>query len=854
MTSKSSIAVAMYVSLTALSFAEDVRPQQPLISQSNQREVDRRAIGHIRIEGNHAFSSDSIRSALQTNDELLSCLRPSKFDENAWTGKPWQEYSDVLQRNILAGYVEAGFLDASVTARTVEETDPATVVVEEGTVYTTGNIRIKGVADEITEGLRHAMQNPIDDQSLTHVFLKLIDTKATSEKAWPLNEPASTSEKVKRRIVNIVDSYMRSQGFAFAESSANFVRNNDQHVVDLHIVVTPRTQNRIRDIRITGLQQYSEADVRQIINVETGIAATPDLCEAIEASLTGSGRFLFAKCDTQTPFGPEQEVAMHIRVREYEEVLPETEFSKIEQAVLRHGEWLSAWQADGPDFIFEATIDARKFLKTINGFASPQLLSISNECLSSLRTLELRLVISPEGEAILTVKGKDAEGNFKIDHTLAHSTELSGIVSYRDRRSWLVHNSGQEWPTCTPQLSVRGADPEDSEKRLSVKVGFSHTTQGKSPVAPRLHIEATALLCGLTSKFDSLGEPSKRQPPRIERNADGREVLKAQGTFFTSSIDVESGRLITAEADSEAGSCTITFQRGQLQKELAYLQRRSAATKNFAESGSALESAIDFLTAEVNEYCTAEDQPVMMLWAALLDDKQVQDSAAALLTDIKAQQSFKIPRPDADDVKNVDPIATLYWFMPRDSALRETIRALAEASNRGSTAQLQIVMIDAMGSDRFGPISCAALAGLIHRLKRPEIAQSLATVGHQRLAADGLFDELKDCVAPGTFTGTIARSFVCYLQKRNEEELDHLINALKHTNFAIGQQTIPLKNLPLRVGFTAIHSHQSHDPQIVIHDQLRYMCAALVPLFEKRFALHFSPSAAAISTKEKGNP
>ena len=842
MTGKSYIAATILLALATVGLADEVQPTTMRLHEVVQREVNRRAIGGIRVEGNKTFSSDSIRNALLVNDAIHNFLWPKNPGDDAWTGTTSDEYATALQQQIMAGYHGAGFLDANIVVTFVDTTQPATVVVDEGPSFTTGDILIDGVTDEVTDGIRHALQNSRSTESVSSVIRQLIISHETQEAVWLQNKAASTSTRKQQQAVECVAGYMNGQGFGFAKSSVNFLRDDERHVVKLHIVVTPQEQNRIGEIQFSGLQKYSEADVQKIIDVKVGTLASPELCRKIEATLTGSGRFLFAKCDTQTPFGPEQPVALHIRVREYEEVQPGDEFSKIQQAILRYGQWLADWQTDGPDFIFEAQVDVAKCLTALRGNADEQILSMSNQLLSSLRQAELRLVVSPTDGAVLTLKAKDADGNFKLNHSFLHCRDLFGVVSHGSKRSWIMDgSSGIKLPTFHPQFAMQGVDPNESERRLHLRLGFGGRSDGKAPIEAHITVEATALLCGLTSRTESSGKSIQWAPPCIKVNSDGREVVQSQGALFACEIDVETGQLLSAAADFDAGECAIRFRRGQLQSDLDKLRESFKTAKNFAESGTCVKSAISFMATEINELCNAKDQPLLTFTAKMLNDAKIQNAVEVMMTDIETRHSFHIPNTKPDTTKVGSTVAILYSLTPADSAIGRVILAMAGAVSRRSGALLTSLSFDAMVSDRYGPVSCAGLAYLFRQMNFEDFAKTFAVLGHRRLEAEGLIREFEGYLAPTALTGAIAHHFVHNLQQLDDEEFERRIVAMDQITLNHGQRIIKLGDLPLRMALTTLRSHQSHDPKVVLRDGLTLLCASQTTKIDEFLAAQMLP-------------
>ena len=831
MTRTSFITVAIALACGTVCCEDDQKLTILSVPEVVQNEANRRSIDRIRFEGNTTYSAQSIRNAFNRSEEIHGHLWPKQIADKEWTGTTWQQFTNAVKDQVLIGYHQSGFLDAQVTINS-DDKHPVIVVINEGSVFNANKIVIDGATAEVAARIREVLATQPDElgDSLAGIFR----VDSTSGAVWQQGKPASTSPRSQQQIQDCVNAAMHEYGYRFAESALEFEADRKQSTVDLHITINSRQQNPVGEITFSGLKAYSDSDVRQIINIESGIPASPQLCRKVEAALVNSGRFLFAECSTDTPFGAEQPVDVHVRVGEYSEIAPDDPLTEVHQGILRYAQWLNSWPQGDQDFVIDASFDVQKCLA-----ASPQpgtawMDSVSSSLGAWLRTVEIRLVVSPQDGMILKVKAETTNGDLLINHSFVEARNVCGVFSHRHHRKWMAEGDYSTIGTRILEFSFRGQDPTLSDRRLQMNYKFGAKSKGVGQIGSKFNIQPTALLCSLTSRFLSSGEPVTTPTAVVAVNEDGRKVVRSHGVVFAVETEAESGQLLSAKINHPGLQCVVRVDSGQLQQELAKLQQDSKDDENYFEVDNGLSTAMRFVAAEFEELPDTKQPALLKLAVSLLNDPDTQVAAKSWMDELQTTERFPLPAPDTS-------ISIPIWLIPQDQVLRQVMQVVFVSKAVQSAAQLRSITINAMSREEFGPVSCALLASRFRQLGLSPFAKALAVLGHRRLTTAGLLNELEPLLRPSTVIGAIAHCLVKDVQELDEEEFEALVAAAQQIKWNFGGTQVDISAATLRQLLTTMHIHGSHDSAIVLRDSLTMLCESKTEDLRKFLAAQLQP-------------
>lgn len=813
----SSTLVVALTFLCAVSLAQDEPPVVLEIPAPLRAEVNHRSLNHISIEGNQSYSAESIREALGNQNQIHEHLWPKQTNNETWTGTSREEFAAELSKQIVAGYRHGGYLNAKVTIQT-KDSNAVMVTIDEGSAFTANATIIDGTTAEVEAAIRQRLSNGDNGSlSLNGIFQAVLPGDAAKQ-IWQTGEAAAISPQSEQQILERVNQTLEYFGYNYAKSAIEFDVDQTNKTADLHITITPGQQNPVRELVISGLTSYSDAEVRQIIKLKPDAPASPQLCRQIEAALVASGRFLFAESDADVSFVEGQPVDINVRVREFSEVASGKPLTQVQQSVVRYAKWLSDWSARNEDFVIEASLDMQKCQQDLPQGWQKQIESASNMLKANFGNVKIRLVASPTNGVLLKVKAESTTGEQMIDHTFVNTQDLFAVVSHLNHRKWMVEGkSASGVGTRVLRISMQGRDPATSDRRLGVTCNLNTKSGSTLPMATEMDIQPSALLCSLTSRFRSSGEPVTTPPAIVAVNKDGRKVVRSHGHLFAVETDLQSGQLLSAIADYDAWRCEIKVQTGQLKKELAELQKESHQDTNFYQVDHGVMSGIDFLAAEIESNNKTRNIPILKFAVNLLSDPVMQSALTDCLDTQSASRLFPL--------KGSDSTATLpIWLTPQDQVLRQVIKMVTITKPSTNTAMMASVTMAAMSREEFGPVSCALLVDRFRQLRTNQLAAKIAMYGQRRLTTESLVSELEAYLNPATPTGAFAYGCVRELKKLNEEEATALVASINPGILQLGGRTFTAEQPTLKVALAAIRNHQNSDPAVVLQDCLTVMC------------------------------
>lgn len=316
----------------------------------------------IVFRGAQAYTPRQIAQGLRHDEEL----RRAAVSTNRMA-----DFLDLLQKHVLAGYLDAGFSKATVSVAFDDSEESQIIVeIEEGPQFTDGEIRITGVPDEIAQCLRqrliHGSRHSAteDTPGLTDArpdFVRLQgggdSAEAKEKEETPLWKPGHAADLGTQRTEQIrqrIQAALADAGYP----SARFRVHTEFHQTAAHLtldVYDRGVQSVVSEIYVAGNQRDTDEEVIRYVGLEIGESWTAQCKRKILGRLWESASF----CDygvTADIVAGRARVSMH--VAEYPDAPTLVAGpSREDAAILKLCDWFSRGEGRERDLVMQYAND-----------------------------------------------------------------------------------------------------------------------------------------------------------------------------------------------------------------------------------------------------------------------------------------------------------------------------------------------------------------------------------------------------------------------------------------------------------------------------------------------------------------
>jgi outer membrane translocation and assembly module TamA len=324
----------------------------------------------LEIHGAKTFSPVEIKSALFKNLSVIHAATPSADLLN---------FEKTLKNAALAGYRQAGFPDAKITAKANREDKHFRMDIEEGVRYLAGNIIVRNAKTISAEKLIARLQSKHLPANATLKSFQNVNGEQTevwvdengnnadlSPPVWVPGKPAAFESwtespadryaelfelKPAPSIIEDIKSAFEVQGYFFVKFESRYVLDKSEKTATLAIeILDEGPLSEIGSIEILGNKINTEEEVLNYLGVRPGMPFTREDLLRLNKKLWDAARFIKAKTTPMKPASAGDKLLLRIELVEYPHAPALSKpFSAEEQIMLKFGAWLSdsrRWDGD----------------------------------------------------------------------------------------------------------------------------------------------------------------------------------------------------------------------------------------------------------------------------------------------------------------------------------------------------------------------------------------------------------------------------------------------------------------------------------------------------------------------------
>lgn len=521
----------------------------------------------FEIVGNAAFSSDSIRNAVDRDVRL------------SWCGIPTANrnyYLHYLGRAIAEGYLYAGYAHAYVSVDTSGDESHLVVTIEEGDRCTARAVHVQAAVGPLEQRVESEIVRALTAPSSPRLRFALRDVD------WDVTRSAAFSSKERstgngwRAVCELAApikadwesllAYRRCAELACAELGYPYAAVSVQwHVLGMAATLEvsirelgPRVG--FKQLRLEGQKRTTNAEVVQYLGLEEGASLAPQALTELVTRLENSGRFLAVSAHLERLAGKDGvELVFDVQEAPRSPALNE-ELSDAEAALLRFGAWLAApdrWEAD---LVAEAQAGQKVF----------------------------QFVLAPTGAMALIDQGSEGEAEER-PWALVDSQQIA-FNAPKSRSLWSLPVETTSTPALYLSLGLK-LDRADPEKR-AFHAGARLSSDQQVVAPPELELSPSFCLDllrrpGVTAKLANgiwtVTDPGKDR--FVFEDGAGR------GVSWESWIDDEA-------PSWGAPNLYVRWEAGAFDHRSAQLTRAMATYANRGDADRPVRSLVEFVFAE----------------------------------------------------------------------------------------------------------------------------------------------------------------------------------------------------------------------------------------------------------------
>jgi hypothetical protein len=324
-------------------------------------------LSKLIVHGADAFSPHRLRDALRSDFVTIAAAHPRA---------PLESLPQVVQERLLAGYQQAGHVDARVEVRINRAQHCLEAVIDEGPVYLCGDVRIEGAVSIDAAQLTERLTLPyVPEKAVELEFTSPLERRtvqwldrhgrevAQEEAVWSPGEPAPMSVAGLSDLYKEVQAALQDLGFRALRFQVARVVDRVARTVELVVaLIDEGPPTVIDDIQIVGAIRNGRQAILDYLELRPGTLLTRSERSRLEFALWSSGRFLDFKLEPDVPHAGESSARLRLTLTESPHAPGLGQpLTREQQTLLRLREWLAnedGWQAD---FSLSITGQASRF-------------------------------------------------------------------------------------------------------------------------------------------------------------------------------------------------------------------------------------------------------------------------------------------------------------------------------------------------------------------------------------------------------------------------------------------------------------------------------------------------------------
>lgn len=767
---------------------DDVRPQA--------------SFRDIEFQGNEAFTPPQLLAELAQKTDLSDPSGKIAVDDAGCR---------LLERSLLAGYHASGYPEAKV--RVALTSGKLIAAIEEGPIYRMAAVHVIGpepssntLFAEIISSEISADQSDSDEEGLTAPS-RLIVLRAMRPGTVAFQKPNS-SDALEKRIRDLLEA----DGFLYPDFAASFETDTESKTVRPLIQLRatgPRL--KISDVQFSGLKRNRREDVEALLKVDAGTEYSRELAVQIRNTLFRTGRFLHVHVWHDFPFGPGQDVSLHVDVREFD-LIPSLaeELSEPQQVALQFGDWLNRWNSSPNDLVINADFSTASFEESERSSAG--FYNTGTEMhgsaallfphLSAESRVKLRAVVSPQrGTAIsVFVMGKDG---VERDHRrLIIAQNLVTVLFPESGRYWQSDNPRQG---CTLFCNMVGL-PEPSENRVNLLFGMKTNSFDSSGLKLSLTANPAAMIYTLLNE---------REGKVTLTEEDGRQVLKSEAIRLTvegksgekiSSLELRHGDKLHVQIRSEVGA---------FQKEVNVTRQAANGLPNLCQKTDEPGSLLTTLLSELGPHWSKTEPLLSQLAAALVDHPESISGILSSFPDLTEGSDFRIPEDGEYRNRQNSGVGSMSYILsrlgPKDSGagrLSEALRKSLLVDSRGAWNEyLQSLISD----PQRGAMDCLLPARYFANDR-----EQIASAGLQKMSTQSFVTDMNRYLAQPCVVQELLVLAVKHIRATDDAEFEVLVRDLER---ALHDEA-STEQVSIRPLLVMIRRHNREEPLEIVREML----------------------------------
>ena len=756
----------------------------------------------IEFQGNETFTPPQLLTELAKKTDLSDPSGKIAVDEAGCR---------LLERSLLAGYHASGFPEATV--RVAMTGGRLVAAIEEGPVYRMAPVHVTGPERSSNTIFEEIISSAINEDP------NRSDMGGPSSLSWfsslrrllpgesSLQKPNSSDA-----LKELIRKLLESEGFLYPDFTASFETIKESKTVRPLIQLRatgPRL--RISDVQFSGLERNRKEDVETLLKVVPGTGYSRELAVQIRNTLFRTGRFLHVHVWHDFPFGPGQDVSLHVDVREFD-LIPSLaeELSEPQQVALDFADWLNRWNSSPNDLVIDADFSAASFEESER--ASAGFYHTGTEMQGSAALLfphltaesrvKLRAVVSPQqGTAFsIFVMGKDG---VERDHRrLIIAQDLVAVLFPESGRYWQSHTPRHG---CTLFCNMVGL-PEPSENRANLLFGIKANNFDGTGLKLSLTANPAAMIYTLLNEH-------KGKVALTEEG--GRQVLKSEAIRLTvegksrekiSSLEFHHGDKLQVQIRSEAGA---------FQKEVNVTLQAANDLPNLCQKTDEPGSLLKTLLSELGPHWSKTEPLLSQLAAALADHPESISGILSSFTDLTERSDFRIPEDGQYQDRQNSGLGSMSYFLsrlgPKDSGAGRLAEALRKSQLVDSRGAWQEYLQNLINDPERGAMDCLLPVTYFGNAR-----EQIASAGLQKISTQSFVTDMNRYLAQPCVLQELLVLTVKHVRETDDVEFEALVRDLER----VFHDEASSERVSIRPLLVLIRRHNREEPLEIVREML----------------------------------
>lgn len=707
------------------------------------------AVDHLDFTGNHTFSAQALRKALNAMPSYQLASEPMA-NRTA--------FQELVQQKVLLGYQNCGFANAQVRVHFIEPGDRVHIVISEGQRFRCGQVKVHGIsaglAAKIIKSLSQARAwdiKPKDGNSraadaeaevkranntfFAKVGASLYDEAESGQHPlspereqrpnlvfWVPGKPAHFGEPPRKNLESNARDALAEEGYLFSKVSVQAKLDPVGGTADLIVNVDQLgPPGDLAEVNFRGNLKNTGAEIETFTGLTPGMAITRGRLQEAEKKLNESGRFLKTQLIPE-PFGSNattSHIRLTVKVVELTNAPPLGQsLSREQAAMLQLGRWLS-------DYPQHAGGDLRL---TIQGRGA------CSNCL-------LTCAVSPRlGLIARLIRGGDRV--HALDYALVLKPHNLGVFAAHQDIKWqrfLAEVRTKAYFHLKPNMTGVG-----DKFTLSTGAGWVGNLSGDRTQSPPLELDLQLAPAALMDFATT---------QKNDFHFQGHECLFSNSNYYAR-FDSRSGKLAELRFEAPDFDASLTVAPDAFQQAVNRLEKTISWTNRY-EAAHPVSSLVSFIAGEIarsgllvgaNTNLTAGEFQAAISGLQKLAAPVVFSPLDGRLggQTNSAPEDFKIPPVGIDTNQLLKGCAWVSrqcqnWFPKNSWPWTMTRNSLAVCA--GDYENLPDEVNRLVSSPDTGPIGLLALGEAL-RFVEPQVARKVAIAGLIRMRPE---DFQQDC-------------------------------------------------------------------------------------------------------------